>query len=255
MNGMNTPPRSFAEQGFVVVGGINPSVQAIVTLAIERGAHVVLAGYPGTEASGERILSDARAAGAGERVFYTAADLSCEEEADRVLARATECLPDIRVLVSVFTNPVQAVAKLLAGLSLGDWNRQLIGELRGTFLISQRVLQEFLGGGKGGRIIYLVSIPRPAAAGQAIPLTARFALNSLCRSITKEYGRREITCNVVVAQEHLTKDSSQSMAIAETVLFLASDEASFVNGETVLAAGDALAKYHPSIGGTHDVER
>jgi NAD(P)-dependent dehydrogenase (short-subunit alcohol dehydrogenase family) len=85
-------------------------------------------------------------------------------------------------------------------------------------------------------------------------LTAEFALNALCRSVAKEYGRREITCNVVVVQDS-DEEPNGLAAVAETVLFFASEEAAFVNGEVIRVAMNELHKENLSFPGGGDYVR
>jgi NAD(P)-dependent dehydrogenase (short-subunit alcohol dehydrogenase family) len=250
-----TSAACFENQGFIVTGGTHPLGRSVIALAAQRGAQVVFSSPFGDEQGCAQILADARSAGDGERVSGIALDLSREQDADRLLDAATERLPQVRGLVSVFAGSGDHEPESLSAMTLADWNQAVTAELRAAFLVSQRVLQEFIGNGKGGRIVYLVAGPRDEV-GPAAHLTMLHALRSLCRSITKEYGRREITCNIVVAQGQYERVTTQSESIAETVLFLASDEASFVNGEVVLSAGaESDVENRHSFGGVLNVER
>lgn len=223
---------SFENQGFIVTGGTSPLGRAVIARAAERGAHVFFSGPLGSDDACAQIVADAQTGGAGKRVFGIPADLSREQDADRFFEMATNRLPEIHAVISISDDNADTTSGSMIDLSLVDWNRTVSAKLRAAFLVSQRVLQEFIANGNGGRLVFVTN------ATSAVHLTTQYALRALCRSITKEYGRREITSNVLVDQESFE-------ATAETALFLASDEASFVNGEMVLAA----------MGGTPNVER
>jgi 3-oxoacyl-[acyl-carrier protein] reductase len=175
-----------------------------------------------------------------ERVSFVATDLTSPEEVERLFDQALERFFDLHVLV--VNNVGQAAlseGKPLAETSLAEWNQNLAIHLRGPFLATQRALQEFLAGGQGGRIVLIMQ--SAASVGRRVGIAvAQSALRSFVRSVAKEYGRREIACNAVAVQG----EPVQADAVAETVLFLASAEASFVNGE-VLFVGNG----HSGLGG------
>lgn len=228
----------FDNQGFVVTGPSGPLGSMLSEMATRRGAHLMFCLPPGAAWSSE----------GAPRLSHMTAELSREEEADRLFDMAVDRLPEIRVLISVLDVPREDASRALHETSPADWNRACTAPLRSAFLVSQRAVQEFLAAGKGGRIIFVIQGARPRA-GQTIHFTLQYALGALCRSITKEYGRREITANVLLVPDAGTAEAGP---IAETVLFLASPEASFVNGQ-VLQAGDGQAQV--LAGGRQYVER
>ena len=107
------------------------------------------------------------------------------------------------------------------------------------------------------RIVSIGSLSQNGATSQASYAASKWGLQGLTRTIAKEYGRRGIYANLVVAgyvetdlssampdfaKEYLVKNCSlrrkaEAHEIAATVLFLASDRASFINGETIHATG------------------
>ncbi len=220
------PLAGLEHQGWIVAGEAEPYGLAVQALACERGADVMF-GEPsrGGTAAIERTASP------GQVARYVA-DLSVEHEVDALFDAAAERLSEINVVVCTFGMCSGQTIPSLVEMSPDDWNRAVTAELRTMFLVSRRALQEYLIGGKGGRLVYIV--PPPAGAGgDLIYQTALHALRGLCRTCTKEYGRREITCNVVLPQCDPNGVDRLTAATAETVLWLASERASFVNGETI----------------------
>lgn len=222
----------FDDQGFIVTGPASPLGRMLAETASRRGARVINCLLPGeTQPDGNARLS------------YLTAELSREEEADRLFETASARITGLRVVMSTFSIREVDTACSLADMPLASWNGTVIAELRAAFLISQRAVQEFLSSKQGGRILFLVQDENPAAPGHAIHFTLQNALCALCRSLAKEYGRREIASNVVLIPEGGTMDSITLTRAVETILFLASPEASFVNGEVIpLAGAQAITK-------------
>ncbi len=242
----------FEDQGMVVVEGTSGVGRAVVLLAAERGAALLFTGAPGSEEAAAEVLAACEAAGAAGRASYLAADLAQPSEVERLFDAAFDRLPALNVLV---VNDVETQAafagRSLADTSPAEWEECLSRCLRRPFLITQRTVDEFLGGGEGGRIVFLLSnaaaggteggitsLQNPKSKIQNSPgclAAAQTALHSFVRSVTKEYGRRKIACNAIVVHQEAGNEMTAAGArrAAETVLFLASSEASYVNGEVV----------------------
>jgi len=256
-----------------------------VVAAAKEGASVVFCGRCGSKLvlskvegeAGAKVIAAARSAGVAERVSFVSADVSSEADIDRLFDLALERLPDLHVLVNNLENAAVLNDKPLIEISLTDWNKVLATNLRQPFLLSRRAIQEFLAGGEGGRIVHITSADTNGATSQASYTASRTALRAFIRSIAKEYGRRGIACNAVATRGNLETEMTAPLspkepraralllphhlrcqpelvlskvegAVAEAVLFLASDEASFVNGEVLFVAGTA----HEEKGESHD---
>jgi NAD(P)-dependent dehydrogenase (short-subunit alcohol dehydrogenase family) len=261
----------FEDQGFLVIGGTEDIGQAVVLLAAQRGASVVFTAPPAAEDQATEILAAAARVGAADRVRFVPADLFLPEETDRLFDLAVEQLPGLHVLVVNLAQHASLYqGQPLVGTSLAQWNHGLSLYLRQPFLITQRALDEFLFGGEGGRIVFITSMPASANSHVSVEAGAS-ALSSFVRSVTKEYGRRNIAANALVIHAE-SKDSAAELpepaaglpesvaelpdsppgpgahaapgpvdTAAETLLFLASAEASFVNGEVLTV--DASSRF------------
>jgi 3-oxoacyl-[acyl-carrier protein] reductase len=246
------PESRFAGKGFVVTGGTRGLGRALVLAAAARGAHVVFCGRPGSEAAAEEVVG--AASGGPGRAFFVPADVASEESVERLFDAAMERLPALDVLVN---NAGVRRDRLLVDTSLAEWNDVLGVNLRGAFLATRRAIEEMLAGGAGGRIVNVSSIVANGATGQAAYAASKSALLSFTRSIAKEYGRRGITCNAVVPgyldtdmTADLTPEARRAREavsphrrfgrpaeVVEAILFLASAESSFVNGDALYVAG------------------
>ena len=148
-------------------------------------------------------------------------------------------------------------------LSLETWNRVLAVNLTGTFLMCQEALPHLLAG--GGNIVNMASTA--ALAGQ--PWTAAYSASkggvlALTYTLAVEYGKQGLRANAVcpgsvktpmhdvfalpeganaeLLQRIMPLDTFRGPEVAGAlVAFLASDDASHINGERVRVDGGTLA--------------
>ena len=228
---------ALADQRFVVIGGTWGVGRAVVVEAARRGAQVVFCGCGADDALGAEVVAEVRAmAGAGP-VTFVPVKLSTEEDVEHLFDVALEQLSALHVVVHNVAGTVKDNTQPLIDLSLDDWNAVLAAQLQTPFWLSRRAIQEFLAAGEGGRIVYI--LPALSETSSASFGAAHTAFHALVRSIAKEYGRRGVACNDVALSgaegtdrpKEVNAGTSPWSQAAELALFLASVEASFVNGE------------------------
>jgi NAD(P)-dependent dehydrogenase (short-subunit alcohol dehydrogenase family) len=219
---------SLEGRGVLVVGGGSPYGGRLAAAAAAAGASVVYTVLPGHGEDGARAPGSLAA---------VAADPSREDEAERVFAVALGRLPRIDVVVQATAKPQ---ARRLLDASASDWDREVAAPLRAAFFVSRLAVEEFLAHGAGGRLLHVAPLVLPGDPGQAMAAAALEALLSLMRSTAKEYGPRQIACNAVVPVPAAARAGAPAPtpgdAVAEAVLFLASDEASYLNGDALRVA-------------------
>lgn len=238
----------FDDQGFLVVNGTPGIAPAVILLAAQRKATVVFTSLRGCEAEAEQVVAQARAAGLSDRVSFIITDLADEEAVEQLVDTALERLPSLNVLVHNLEPIAVLEHKPLVDISLTEWNRVLSSELGVPFMLARRTIEEFLVGQVRGRIVYIAYCGSEPMTVPASYAAARTGLRGLVRCITKEFGRREMGCNAVVIHRdgrttfpsltELPQINSEAghlaatpIELVETVLFFASSEASFINGE------------------------
>jgi NAD(P)-dependent dehydrogenase (short-subunit alcohol dehydrogenase family) len=138
-----------------------------------------------------------------------------------------------------------------------EWHDVISTNLHGSFYVCRAFMSNMLAN-RFGRIVLISSIVHSGASGQANYAASKAALHGLAGSIAKEYGRRGITANVVVPGFFDTPMTRETMPavnkefwlkycpagrmgdlgeVAKVVMFLASDGAGFINGQTIPVTG------------------
>ena len=152
---------------------------------------------------------------------------------------------------------------LLFKMSDDDWDRVLAVHLRGAFLCA-RAAQKPMVEQKSGRIISVSSTSALGNRGQVNYSAAKAGLQGLTRTLANELGQFGITANAVApgfidtdmtrataARLGLTPEQmrdalkdliplrrvGQPSEVASVIAFLASDDASYVNGQVIYVAG------------------
>ncbi|MFO7856074.1 MAG: SDR family NAD(P)-dependent oxidoreductase [Paracoccaceae bacterium] len=152
-----------------------------------------------TREAAEAVVAGIRAAG-GEAVALRA-DVSREDEAEALVAAATQAHGPIDVLVS---NAGVAVAAPLHETSAEDWDRVIAVHLRGAFLVARRVLPGMYGR-RRGRVLFTASqLAYKGAAGFAAYTAAKGALISLTRTLALEAADTGVTVNAIAPGATMT---------------------------------------------------
>ena len=201
--------------------------------------------------AGEAVVAEIVAAGG--RAAFAAADVADEAEVNAAVAKVTAAIGSANVL---FNHAGTIIIKPFLDMMLAEWEWLMGINVRSMFLMTKAVLPGMLAQG-GGSIVCTSSISAIAATPlETAYNTSKGACHMFARSIAVEFRDRGIRCNAVcpgfVKTPHglrevaeLTKlgvDASEAALavqqgrlcepeeVAQAALFLASDEASFVNG-------------------------
>jgi NAD(P)-dependent dehydrogenase (short-subunit alcohol dehydrogenase family) len=149
-----------------------------------------------------------------------------ELDVDRSFDSAAAELQTVDTVIAVIAPPPLPV---LHEVTLDCWRECVTAPLRDVFWLARRTVEAFLADSVAGRLV--VVLDPPSDDDEPSPVVVD-ALRSFASSFAREYGRRALACNVVI--RHPSPDSVPHLALVETVRFLASPAASFVNGETLV---------------------
>jgi len=223
-----------------------------------EGAKVVITGR--TVKRGAEVVANITAAG-GEAMFI-AADVGDEESTKSVIAQTVAAYGSLTTLVNNAA-PTDLLQKgdLVGDTEVDHWNAVLRGTLTGAMLMSKYAIPHLTAAG-GGTIINISSdAGSRATIGMAAYCASKAAMNSLSRSLAVEYAPANIRANSIQVGQILPPQAipmvsndpvmgpklaaahrlrlGQREDIAAAVVYLASDEASFVSGVTLPVDGGA----------------
>ncbi|MEG9531885.1 3-oxoacyl-ACP reductase FabG [Mannheimia bovis] len=175
------------------------------------------------------------------------------ESIDSVLKQIKETFGDVDVLVN---NAGITRDGLLMRMKDDDWFDIIQTNLTSVYRLSKAVLRPMMK--KGGRIISIGSVVGSMGnPGQTNYCAAKAGLVGFSKSLAKEVASRGITVNVVAPgfiatdmTDELNEDQRNAILsqipagelgspqdIAKAVAFLASDDARYINGETIHVNG------------------
>ena len=237
----------------LVTGASRGIGSAIAEILAEHGAQVVLSSrkQADLDAEAERIN-----ALYPEKAVAIAAHAGKPEDLERLVQQVMERFSRIDILINnAATNPYFGP---VLGAELSAWDKTFEVNLRGIFVLTQQVYRASMEA-HGGAIVNIASIGgiRPGL-GLGVYNVSKAALIMLTRQLARELGG-QVRVNAVAPglvktrfaealwgnQEILDRVLAQNpmgrigvpSEVAAAVLFLASDAASYVNGEVLVVDG------------------
>lgn len=193
-----------------------------------------------------------------ESAVWTEADLGDKDMPARAVQHVLSLHGHIDVLINNAAYTAHQGGSLLE-TSMVEWQRQIDITLSGTFGMSKACLPAMIEQG-GGAIVNMGSIGGLSPFANTVAYcTAKAAIMQLTRSIAIDYGRHGIRCNAICpgaidtpafssikSQPYELADREARTAlgrigrpeeIAAAVAFLASSEASYITGATLVVDG------------------
>jgi 3-oxoacyl-[acyl-carrier protein] reductase len=207
--------------------------------------------YREADGAAHAVADDIRSAG-GE-VHLHKADVGEEKEVNRLIDDVLDRSGAVHILVN---NAAVIDDQLVAMTALSTWERVLRVNLTGPFLMCRAAIPVMIDQG-WGRIINISSnSARIPGAGQTAYAASKGGLEAFTRGVATEVGRKGIRANVVApgrVKTDMTANLREQLGGDETgprwgvpedvagiVAFLASDEADYIQGQTITVDGGRM---------------
>lgn len=223
---------------------------AAIALA-QKGANVAI-NYNASEEGAQETAREIREIG-GEAMVVQA-DIASGEQVEAMISEVLGAWDKIDILVN---NAGVIKDNLIIRMSESDWDYVMNIDLRGVFLCTRLATRSMVRN-RWGRIINIGSVVGLAGnPGQSNYAAAKAGLVGFTRSIAKELAPRNITANMV-APGYIVTDVTDALPeeikerlsslipmgrrgepeeISSVVAFLASDDATYITGQTINVDG------------------
>ncbi|MFZ3321270.1 MAG: SDR family oxidoreductase [Usitatibacter sp.] len=223
-----------------------------------EGARVLLADLDA--GSAKRAAESLRAE--GMQAAHAACDVSRKSDVDRAVASTVEAFGRLDILVA---NAGIVHAAEFLDLAEADFDRVIAVNLKGVFLAGQAAARQMVKQGGGGAIINMSSVNAVLAIPNQVPyVVSKGGINQLTKvmavslaphgirvngigpgTIMTELAKTAVLGNREAERKILSRTPMGRMGepieIARVAVFLASDEASYMTGQTLYPDGGRLA--------------
>jgi len=231
-----------------LVTGASRGIGREIALELARQGANVAVNFSGSEAKANEVVDEIKAL--GRAAFTVKCDVSNSEE---VAAMVKETIDQFGKLDILVNNAGITRDNLLMRMKENEWDDVININLKGVFLCTKAVTRQMMKQ-RAGRIINIASIVGVIGnPGQANYVAAKAGVIGLTKTTAKELATRNITVNAIAPgfittdmTDKLTEEIKAEMLkqiplarlgepkdIAKVTAFLASDDASYMTGQTL----------------------
>jgi NAD(P)-dependent dehydrogenase (short-subunit alcohol dehydrogenase family) len=223
--------------------------RSIAELFAAEGAKVAVTGR--TVEKGEKVVAGIRDRG-GDAEFF-ALDIANEDSVRDVVAAVVDRFGGLTTLVNnaAPTTTVSTTVKPLNEYTTDEFNAILVGTLTGNVFWASKYAWPYLQAADRATIVNISSAQSVRGfTGFGAYGASKGAMNSLTRTLAVEGAPHGIRCNGILVGRIVSGRGDSGvgvnnrqggvgnpMQIATTVMFLSSDESSFINGDLITADG------------------
>ena len=246
----------FSEKTVLITGGSRGVGRHLAVAFSEAGAKVAI-NYEQNEEGALETVDLAREKGG--QVLAMKADVSRSDAVDGLVDKVTETFGSVDVLVN--NAGINRDSPLLE-MSEADWDRVHAVNLKGPFLLTRKVGRAMVSAGSG-RIVNISAVTAvDARANAANYCSSKAGLNMLTKCAAIELGP-QVQVNAIALgfiRSELVEEvfSAEQLAgvigetpvgrlgeiadVCELVMFLASNAASFITGQTIILDGGRIMR-------------
>jgi len=231
----------------VVTGASRGIGRAIALQLAEEGANVVV-NYSGSEDKALQVVEEIK--NIGRNAIAVKANVSDNESVQNLMSQALEAFGSIDVLIN---NAGITRDNLIMRMKEDEWDDVISTNLKGVFLCTKAVTRQMMKQ-RAGRIINISSIVGVMGnAGQANYVAAKAGVIGLTKTTARELASRNILVNAIAPgfietemTDALPEDIKAAMLaqiplaqlgqpehIAKAVVFLASEDSSYMTGQVL----------------------
>jgi 3-oxoacyl-[acyl-carrier protein] reductase len=235
-----------------VVTGSSRGIGAQIARRLASEGAAVAVNYAGSEAAAHEVVESIRAAGGTAEAFK--ADVSDADSVAALMDSVVQRFGRIDILVN---NAGITRDGLLVRMSDADWDDVIHTNLSGAFFAT-RAVSKLMIKARSGSIINIASVVGLVGnAGQVNYAAAKAGLVGMTKSVARELASRSVRVNAVAPgfiETDMTADLPEAARdaalgsiamkrmgtpddVAAVVAFLASDEASYITGQTIAVDG------------------
>jgi glucose 1-dehydrogenase len=238
----------FKDKVCLVTGGTSGIGKATCIRFGQEGGKVVVLGR--NEEEGQEVV-ETITSGGGEAMFIRA-DVSETDQIEEAVRKTVERWGKIDVLVN---NAAQMKHKSLAELSEADWDQVMAVNLKAVFLFCKLCVPHM----QRGAIVNVSSVHAHQTTVNALAYaTSKAGMEAFTRAMVQEckISKVRVNCvapgavdtpmlwenpNVKSGVEKIKEPVGKPEELAAVICFLASAEASYINGTTLVVDGGELA--------------
>jgi NAD(P)-dependent dehydrogenase (short-subunit alcohol dehydrogenase family) len=240
----------------LITGGASGIGRATALLFAAEGAGI---GLIDRDAAGARAVA-AEIGATGGTAHAAIADVSRGGEVDRAVGDLAGALGGLEIVVN---NAAISAGDDIAAIDEATWDLNLAVVLKSQFLVTKAALPALLASGNAA-IVNIASVNGLLGLGEEAYSAAKAGVINLTQNLAVRYGGRSIRANVIcpgsirtpIWGERVARDPGifdrlaawypigrvgEPEEVARVALFLASDEASLVNGAVIVADGGLTA--------------
>jgi 3-oxoacyl-[acyl-carrier protein] reductase len=241
-----------AESRVALVTGASRGLGRAIAEDLAQAGHKVAVNYSASADAAAEVVSLIESRG-GEAVAVQA-DVADTDQVAAMFERVSDALGPPTILVN---NAGITRDDLVLRMGIEEWDAVITTNLRSVYLTTKAALRSMLRA-KWGRVISLSSVSGIAGnPGQANYAASKAAIIGFTKSVAREVGSRGITVNAVAPGfiatdmtealgDEITAAATERIAlgrlgrpeeVAAAVGYLASDEAAYVTGHTLVVDG------------------